>query len=960
MATSDYFIETVVSEFTLHSSAQLAGFSEGSPDVVALSGGGYAVAWEGQLSGFPVSIAGQDIYTAGHQVVPVTDGAVAPDITTFANVFGTGVHVEVSNTQLTNGNILTVWNQVGGVLRYAITDTAGAIVTPDTLLPGTLSSDSLPDVIALSGGGFAVVNQQGFAANDEDSDLRVYDGAGVLQFARNLGGNSVLDEQAPTIAQLENGNIVVAYEKELTDNSDTFGINIEIYSPTNTQILVPTSAENNVGTQKGNPAILALPTGGFLLAYGDSSFGADGYGIAEFDAAGAPVGSGSFANLGTRVSDISMDLLDNGFVALTYTFTNLADSSQDIRVDIFDTGVLDRLASYILESQSGNQSLPSVAGLTNGEFVTVWTDENNALEDGNTDPSGSHIAMQVNRVVRETSLEDNGEIFTGDGLVDRVIGGTGVDTIDGGAGDDVITASRNFDTLFLEEYDGGSGRDMLEIYLTDFTDTGGVGPLPVYITITGNNQGSLDGTITIDGDNDASVDHTAIFSNFESIDVNPGLAIVPATTLDFSQLTNLVSEVLFSPEGVYYDNSANQGTVRFSVDDPLITTPQFAVNAAVIGVQTVIGSSFGDILRGGGGDDFLDGGGDADNIEGGSGNDTLIGGGGNDTLIGGAGIDSYNGGSGSDTVSFAGAAGWVIDLAAETATTLTGGTTETLVSIENIIGSNGDDRITGTSMANDLDGDGGNDTLIGGGGVDDFYGGSGFDTVDLSGGNSKWRVDLGAGTAELTTASGNVHTSDFEGIESVIGPRNSLTLIGTSGNEEGRGGSFADIFYTRGGVDEFHGGNGSDTISFSNYGEGLTIRGSAGYARLGDGTQVTTFTGIENIFATSDDDDITGTAGNNTIIGRGGADTINGGSGDDVIQGDLGRDLLTGGRGNDTIDGGSDPNDYAFFSGNQSQYNISTIDGVTTVEWIGPGAGDGTDTLTNIEFLGFDDGFFYL
>ncbi|AKI02656.1 putative calcium-binding protein [Hoeflea sp. IMCC20628] len=122
-----------------------------------------------------------------------------------------------------------------------------------------------------------------------------------------------------------------------------------------------------------------------------------------------------------------------------------------------------------------------------------------------------------------------------------------------------------------------------------------------------------------------------------------------------------------------------------------------------------------------------------------------------------------------------------------------------------------------------------------------------------------------------------------------------------------------------------------------------------------------TFTGIENIFATSDNDDITGTAGNNTIVGRSGADRINGGSGDDIIQGGLGRDLLTGGRGNDRIDGGSDTNDYAFFSGNQDQYNISTTaGGVTTVEWIGPGSGDGTDTLTGIEFLGFDDGFFYV
>tara|TARA_R110002020_G_scaffold18929_2_gene65327 strand:+ start:3500 stop:6118 length:2619 start_codon:yes stop_codon:yes gene_type:complete len=395
-----------------------------------------------------------------------------------------------------------------------------------------------------------------------------------------------------------------------------------------------------------------------------------------------------------------------------------------------------------------------------------------------------------------------------------------------------------------------------------------------------------------------------------------------------------------------YDGGSGQDTVTFhgnvgwTIDLGGETASVGSIAETLVSIENVVGAN-GD-----------------DHITGSSASNRLFGSDGDDTLVGGAGIDRYYGGSGSDTVNFAGAAGWVIDLAAGTAVTLTGGTTELLDSIENIIGSDGNDRITGTNRANDLYGGGGDDLLDGGGGVDDYYGGAGFDTVDLSGGNSKWRVDLGAGTAELTTATGNVHTSDFVGIESVIGPRNSMTFIGTDGNEKATGSFFADIFYARGGVDEFHGGNGSDTVSFGNYGEGLTIRGTAGYARLGNGTEVTTFTGIENIFATSLDDDITGTSGNNTIVGRDGADKIHGGSGDDKIQGDLGRDLITGGRGNDVIDGGSDPNDYAFFSGNRSQYDISTSGGVTTVAWIGPGAGDGTDTLTNIEFLSFDDGFF--
>lgn len=104
-------------------------------------------------------------------------------------------------------------------------------------------------------------------------------------------------------------------------------------------------------------------------------------------------------------------------------------------------------------------------------------------------------------------------------------------------------------------------------------------------------------------------------------------------------------------------------------------------------------------------------------------------------------------------------------ICAGTATTLSGFTTETLTSIENVIGSNGNDTITGTAYRNDLDGGGGDDMLIGGGGIDDYYGGAGFDTLDLSGSNSKWRVDLDNGTAELKTATSNVHSVDFKDIE---------------------------------------------------------------------------------------------------------------------------------------------------------------------------------------------------
>jgi serralysin len=75
-----------------------------------------------------------------------------------------------------------------------------------------------------------------------------------------------------------------------------------------------------------------------------------------------------------------------------------------------------------------------------------------------------------------------------------------------------------------------------------------------------------------------------------------------------------------------------------------------------------------------------------------------------------------------------------------------------------------------------------------------------------------------------------------------------------------------------------------------------------------------------------------------------------GGSGNDTLTGNAVANRLTGGLGNDTLNGGSNV-DTAIVRGLRSQYTVTqTATGVFRV--VGP---DGTDTLTAIEFLQFDD-----
>ncbi len=135
-------------------------------------------------------------------------------------------------------------------------------------------------------------------------------------------------------------------------------------------------------------------------------------------------------------------------------------------------------------------------------------------------------------------------------------------------------------------------------------------------------------------------------------------------------------------------------------------------------IENLIGSQGSDTLVGDSGVNTLDGQ---------NGADTLDGLGGNDVLRGGAGADHFDGGLDIDTASYyTGTVGVSVNLAAETGS---GGDAQgdTLVSIENVSGSQGSDTLIGNAGANVLQGWNGNDVLQGGAGHDILTGGAGAD-----------------------------------------------------------------------------------------------------------------------------------------------------------------------------------------------------------------------------------------
>lgn len=217
-------------------------------------------------------------------------------------------------------------------------------------------------------------------------------------------------------------------------------------------------------------------------------------------------------------------------------------------------------------------------------------------------------------------------------------------------------------------------------------------------------------------------------------------------------------------------------------------------------------------------------------------------------------------------------------------------------------GGEGNDRLTGTNLAERIEGFGGNDLILGLGGNDILVGGAGNDT--LNGGAGRDRLIGGTGNdlyiidrfdTIVETAAGGVDTvrADFtyrlgnylenlvlSGTAAINGTGNGLnnritgnsannTLDGGAGNDTLDGGAGNDRLLGRAGNDNLQGGAGNDTLD-----------GGAG------------------------NDQLSGGAGNDSLLGGHGSDTLLGGAGDDTLNGGAGQDLLTGGAGVDLLIGG--------------------------------------------------------
>jgi Ca2+-binding RTX toxin-like protein len=429
----------------------------------------------------------------------------------------------------------------------------------------------------------------------------------------------------------------------------------------------------------------------------------------------------------------------------------------------------------------------------------------------------------------------------------------GNDTIDGMGGDDLICGDTGNDTLV-----GGGGNDKL--------DGGGGGD-----TLNGGN-----GNDTVDGGGGDDFDVLSGGTGNDTI-IGKHNGDRTGDEVDYRQ----------SATAVQVDLGAGRATGEGT--------------DTLTGIDVAIGSGLGDSLTGNADANVLDGSGGNDKLDGGAGGDMLVGGAGDDALAGGSGAG--NGTLDRDYAVYTAAPGPVqVDLGAGRAT---GWGTDTLDGIEGVFGSGFGDVLTGGAADDILWGQGGDDQIQGQGG-DDFAAFAKPVDADLSQGRATGEgTDKLAGLVGLIGSSGSDKLTG-DGNANVLsgGPGGSDTLSGgggpdtllASGPSTLDGGAGDDLLSGGRGDDSIDGGAGSgDSVDYLSA-PAVHVNLAQGVA-TGDGNDK--LAGIEGVYGSTHDDDITGDAHGNELFGGDGNDRLVGGAGADFLDGGVGQNALDAGPGRD-------------------------------------------------------------
>ena len=548
------------------------------------------------------------------------------------------------------------------------------------------------------------------------------------------------------------------------------------------------------------------------------------------------------------------------------SFVRAGTDNQNVKFDLVDGVTIETNTSATLTRDSQNLTLLSFTNIngTGNALANILTGNrgNNILDGG----------------------IGNDTLNGGDGN-DTLIGGSGNDTLNGGAGTgDVVVLTGNManyafnvsgsnvtiynpdgstDTAVnVESFQFGDGiRTLAQLPSTSGAPVRSASLVAQNPSLAEGNSGTTQFTFNINLSG-------AVFATQTLNYTVAGNGIDAASASDFSgaltgSVTFLAGESTKSILVTVLGDTLFEASESFSVT---LTAPTSGLSLATANTTSTITNDDSAVINGTASGDSLIGTAAVDEIHGLAGNDVLL---------GGAGADIIDGGADIDTASYASSAtGVLVNLMTNSAND-----GDVLSGIENILGSNAGDVLTGDNGANTLRGGAGNDYLIAGNGADLLIGGADNDVVSYETASTGVLVNLTTGAG----ANGGV----LQEIENITGSAFGDVLTGDNGANTIRGGAGNDYIIAGNGADFLIGGADNDVVSYETATTGV-------YANLATGVGA-------NGGVLQDIENIVGSEFGDVLLGSAAGNTLRGGAGNDYLVGDAGSDALYGGADNDVF-----------------------------------------------------------
>ncbi|WP_176556128.1 calcium-binding protein [Rubellimicrobium rubrum] len=548
-----------------------------------------------------------------------------------ANLTMVGDQSRPDVTALADGGYVLTWldlaNPLVSAARFQRFDAAGTPIGAEGLVPASGPVIN-PTVTTLSGGGFVVVVGVEAVTGDRDVLGFRYDATGTLAAALPLDVSRSASAAEPVLMRLGSGFMTVH-----ESSGDLFARRYDAAGA----LVGGDSAVNAVtlGFQ-GRADLAELALGGFVATWIDENLGRVEARV--FQADGSPYDLGEFqVNMTSLGGNPAMPkvtgLTGGGFVVTWETSSSpYPNRAPDIRARIFDPyGTAIAWDFVVNPATAGAQILPDVTALADGGFVVVWIDNAGtpSIRGQVFDPFGGRMGGAF--LISTTPLSG-------------------------------ATEPRNLSVSALAD-----GRLVVAWQAPDDSGTG------IFHQIVDPREGVVNGSADNDvlHGNDAWGDEISGFAGNDTLiglrgddlllgaDGNDllrggrGEDMIHGGRGNDSLMGGAGADDLWGGVGSDVATYAGAGSgVTLALDGSLGAGSGDAAGDWFMGVESVLGSSYDDRLRGDGAANAIRGSSGADILEGGGGADSLIGDSGSDSLIGGAGQDSMAGGTSPDDFAF--------------------------------------------------------------------------------------------------------------------------------------------------------------------------------------------------------------------------------------------------------------------------------------------------------------------